>query len=284
MNLEKAIHRARFAAAEADSIMMKYYGKEFEIYKKPGARSKAESVLTEPDLKCDEFLRGYLTSHFPESSVVTEESVDLLEKNWADREWIWYVDPIDGSMSYMEGSDCFGVSIALCHKGEPVLGVITNPALELTAWAAKGSGAWLNDNRISFNNAAAAPRPVLSVGQNKSRSYALALSFLKPPELLLKRSVVTKALMVLKGDADYTFSLPWAVFHGGAPSVWDLAGGAAIFREAGGISTTCDGSDLMFNTHAYTWKHGHIFGHPDARNAVVPPLREAIERRRAMNR
>lgn len=280
MNIDYALEQARQAAAGADEIMMSYYKQDYQTYQKDGARGRAEAVLTEPDLKCDEYLHSFLTKAFPGCSVVTEESVDKLESDWHEREWIWYVDPIDGSLSYLEGSDCFGVSIALCRHGSPVLGVISNPVLELTAWAAEGRGAFLNSEPVSFSPLKTGkPSLMLSVGQNRSPSYRYVMTYLRPDELKLKRSVVTKSILVLSGDADYYFSLPWEVFHGGAPNAWDLAGSAAIFAEAGGLAVDCYGQPLAFTNKTWKWRRGHLFGNPDVENKVLPPLADAIDER-----
>jgi len=284
MNIENALSLARTAAAEADRLMMKYYKEDYQVYTKPGERSRAAAVLTEPDLICDEYLRSFLSDHFPDCGLVTEESVDDLDPGWYDNEHIWYVDPIDGSRSYMDGTDSFGVSLALCRRGVPILGIITNPAEGWTAWAAEGKGAYFNNKEIRFNDplVATPPLPVLSIGQNKSPSYRLALAHLQPDDLLLASSVVTKSLLVLHHRADYYFSLPWDVFKGGAPNVWDLAGAAAIVREAGGLATDCYGRELIFDTLEYRWLTGHIFAHPAAADSILSPLQATIQERKEM--
>lgn len=280
---ESALQHAREAAAVADEIMMRSYRGNYATYTKPGARGRAEAVVTQPDLECDEALVAFLSERYPASTIVSEESHESLPENWHENEWIWYVDPIDGSLSYLEGSDSFGVSIGLVHNGVPVLGVITNPALGWAAWGLVGAGAWFNDKEIDFGQPyRKPPRLLLSVGQNNSRSYRLASEFLNNGTPLLRRSVVTKTLMILHHDADYYFSLPYEVFRGGRPNVWDLAGGAAVIAAAGGAAVDIYGQPLRFSGATLKWSRGHIFAHPGALPLVHDSLLAAVERRKEL--
>jgi fructose-1,6-bisphosphatase/inositol monophosphatase family enzyme len=278
-----ALETALKAAKTADDIMMRYRGTGYKTYSKAGARGRAEAVLTEPDLLCDEAVVSILSGEHPDSTVVSEESYESLPSGWSNAEWIWYVDPIDGSLSYLEGGKHFGVSIALTHRGEPVLGVITNPALELTAWGVVGQRAFINGNTISLDAPAREkPQLILSVGQNKSRSYKLAMEYLEPESLILKRSVVSKTMSVLMREADYYFSLPYDVFHGGQPNIWDLAGSAAIVLAAGGAATDFYGDPLVFPGTDVKWPKGHIIANPRILRQILPRLNNAIVERKRL--
>lgn len=284
LDLKSALVHAHEAAAMADEIMMRSYRGDYATYTKPGARGRAEAVVTQPDLECDEALVAFIEEHYPDTVVVSEESYENLAPDWHENEWIWYVDPIDGSLSYLEGSDSFGVSIGLVHKGEPVLGIITNPALGWTAAGLVGEGAWFNGKEIAFEQPhQTPPQLLLSVGQNNSRSYRLAFEFLDNGAPLLRRSVVTKTLMILRQDADYYFSLPYDVFHGGRPNAWDLAGGAAVVAAAGGAAVDMYGQPFSFVDGTLKWSRGHIFAHPGVLPLVHGSLLEAVEKRKELD-
>ena len=282
MELDNALYIARRGARTACEIMMRHYRSDYSVYEKEGAADRAGAVLTQPDLLCDEAMQSHFGEHFPGHTIVSEESVDSLPDGWHDNEWIWYIDPIDGSLSYLEGTDSFGISIALTRNGEPLLGVLCNPALELEAWAVAGGGAFLNGSPVGPPAKAQNPaRLILGASQRLRYSYGLAVERLRPPEIKTIPSVVTKAIRMLQGEGEYYFSLPHRVFGGGCPGAWDLAGAAAIIAEAGFIATNIYGEKLRFRGPETRWRDGHVFAHPDVVESIRPILLDLVVERRA---
>ena len=280
--MNEALEVARRGARIACEIMIRHYRSDYSVYEKEGAADRAGAVLTEPDLLCDEAMQSHFGEHFPDHSVVSEESVDKLPERWHENEWIWYIDPIDGSLSFLEGTDSFGVSIALTRNGKPILGVLRNPALELEAWAVAGGGAFLNGSPVVV---AAQPhnpaRLILGASQSMRYSYGLAVERLKPQEILTIPSVVTKAIRMLQGAGEYYFSLPHKVFGGGCPGAWDLAAAAAILAEAGFSTSDIYGEPMLIRGPETRWRKGHLFAHPDVVDSVRPTLLNLVEERRA---
>lgn len=283
MDLEKALERARGGAEIACGLMMRHYRGDYAVYTKGDAADRAGAVLTEPDLLCDAALLEHFGTLYPDHAVVSEESYGSLAEGWHEREWVWHIDPIDGSLSYLEGSDNFGVSIGLARGGEPVLGVLRNPAQGIEAWAAAGLGAFVNGEPVGFKEPCGEPpRLLLSSNQAGRRSYRRAVEILRPSEIIKLESVVTKAIYLLQGRGDYYFSLPAEVFGGGRPSVWDLAGAAAIVAEAGGAATDIYGEPLHFSGPELAWSSGHLFAHPEAADAALRQLEKLIAERRRL--
>lgn len=290
--LQDFLESARQGAGMACRLMMQYYRGSYEVYSKDGAHDRAESILTEPDILCDKALQDHFTRLYPEHSVVSEESEDSLPAGWPEKAWIWYIDPIDGSLSYSKGTDNFGTAICLAHKGEPVLGVVSNPAREYEAWSAKGAGAFLNGESVSFRSSGHwPPRLILSNRQKSRTSYRRTIDIMKPEKFLIMESVVTKAITLLRGEGDLYFSLPHEVFSGGCPKVWDVAAAAAVVAHAGGAATDIYGEPICLQGPDLYWRRGFIFAHPDifseaqsllskltaVRKSGVPPHKLALE-------
>lgn len=106
------------------------------------------TLVTEADGQSERMIRARLKVLFPEHTVFGEEmGYDGPE----DNEWIWYLDPIDGTSNFVFGIPIWGVSIGLAHRGRPVLGVFAMPALRETFWAWDGGGAYLNGQRLAMN-------------------------------------------------------------------------------------------------------------------------------------
>ncbi len=281
VDLESALEDAQRGAEIACELMMRTYRGEYEVFTKEGAGDRAGAVLTEADLACDKALQEFFTSRYPGHAVVSEESVESLPGGWEEHEWIWFIDPIDGSLSYLEGTDNFGVSIALTRRGEPLLGVLNNPALELSAWAARGKGAFVNGKPVKPAGVIAEPpRLMLSSNQSERYSYKKAIEIFRPSEVVMLASVVTKTMRLLQDGADYYFSLPHEVFGGGCPSAWDFAGSAAILREAGWFAGDIYGEPMLFGGPETYWRRGHLFCKPELGGALLAQLGGFVEERR----
>jgi fructose-1,6-bisphosphatase/inositol monophosphatase family enzyme len=280
-DFKKALSDARRGAEIACELMMRRYRGKYAVYTKEGAGDRAGAVLTEADLECDAAMQEYFTSLYPDHAVVSEESVEKLPEGWVEREWVWYIDPIDGSLSYLEGTDNFGVSISLTHRGEAVLGVLSNPARGLHAWAVKGEGAFVNGKRVGIERAAdEPPRLMLSSTQSERYSYRRLIELLAPSRIVKLESVVTKAILLLQDEADYYFSLPFEVFKGGCPSAWDFAGSAAIVSEAGWAVSDIYGEPMRFDGLKPAWTRGHLFAKPEIAGGLLATLGRFVEQRR----
>ena len=281
LDLKEALTHARRGADIACRVMMWHYRSQYQVFKKENAGDRAGAVLTEPDLLCDRALMEHFSKLYPDHAIVSEESADTLPGDRREREWIWFIDPIDGSLSYLEGTDNFGVSIGLARRGEPVLGVLRNPAKDLEAWAIKGGGAFVNSQKATLDKSSRQPpRLILSSNQRERRSYKLAIEKLKPDNIVTLESVVTKTILLLQGEGDYYFSLPYEVFGGGCPSAWDLAASVAIVKEAGGTSCDIYGEQILFTGADTKWRRGHIFALPEAYSSVQKVLSEFVEDRK----
>ncbi|HAK36986.1 MAG TPA: hypothetical protein DCM60_01925, partial [Nitrospina sp.] len=96
-----------------------------------------QSPVTIADRKAEEVLRKKISSAYPDHGIIGEE----FGENTVKSDWTWTIDPIDGTRSFIRGLPLFASLIALLYKGEPVMGIISLPALGETVWAVKGKGA-----------------------------------------------------------------------------------------------------------------------------------------------
>ena len=85
------------------------------------------SPVTAADRACERTLRALVAGAYPDHGVVGEE----MAATHTDAEWVWVIDPIDGTKSFVTGKPLFGTLIALLHDGRPVLGIIDHPALDV---------------------------------------------------------------------------------------------------------------------------------------------------------
>lgn len=260
MNLEHALKVARESAKRAGEMLLSYYRSRYDV----GQKGRDNPVTT-ADLKANQILFESLLGAFPDTGWLSEESVD--DRSRLDREWIWVVDPLDGTKEFIQGIDEFAVSIGLVHRHEAVLGVVFNPATGHLLAARRGKGVVCNDQPVKVR----AGRPLLGALALASRSETAKGKF-DPFEKILNvqptGSVANKLGQVARGEADMTFSLV-------PKNEWDICGGVLVAEEAGATVTDLNGSPFRFN-QPDTLRNGLI-----GTNAkLYPELLELIRRQR----
>ncbi len=102
------------------------------------------SPVTVADRECERALRARIARDYPGHGIVGEE----LGSERADAEWVWVIDPIDGTKAFVTGKPLFGTLIALLHRGRPVLGIIDHPALDVRYAGVAGKPSTRNGREI----------------------------------------------------------------------------------------------------------------------------------------
>jgi myo-inositol-1(or 4)-monophosphatase len=194
------------------------------------------SLVTQTDLEADRIIGEVLRSHFPGHEIVSEE----LDTVYEGARWCWVVDPLDGTTNFVQGVPIWAISIALLHRGQPVMGLVDVPPLGLRYHAVKGEGAFENGKPIHvrsdvvrWENPARLQNELFAVCTRTVRDYRLPHP-LKPRVL---------------GVAAYNFCL---VANGTAlaameamPKIWDMAAGWLLVHEAGGVVHQLAGASVF---------------------------------------
>src|SRR5690606_30203226 len=112
-------------------------------------------LVTEIDKGSEKMIRSLIMTHFPTHAFLGEEGVEPGPEASAaalasvqDAEYLWIVDPIDGTTNFVHGFPFFCVSIALAHKGEVILGVVYDPSKDELFIAERGKGAYVHGRRM----------------------------------------------------------------------------------------------------------------------------------------
>ncbi len=138
--MQEAMIAACRAARAGGAILRSYFGRPLAIQEKQGA-----DIVTEADLAAEETICAVLRASHPDFGIFSEEQ-GLVE---GEAEYLWIVDPLDGTNNFVVGIPQFGVSVALTHKQETVLGVVYHPVTDVLWRASRGRGAWRNDVVLS---------------------------------------------------------------------------------------------------------------------------------------
>jgi myo-inositol-1(or 4)-monophosphatase len=192
--------------------------------------------VTEADKAVDAVLRQELLR--PGEGWLSEESVDDLSR--LEKQRVWIVDPLDGTREFVAGIPEFCVSVAMVEDGIPVAGGVCNPATNEIFLGALDAGVTYNgqparaSQRTSLEGAVVlASRSEIKRGEWKR--FEKAAVKVRP-----MGSVAYKLALVSVGLADITFTLT-------PKHEWDIAGGAALVRSAGGVVSTLTNSPLRCN-------------------------------------
>ncbi|MGQ0697144.1 MAG: inositol monophosphatase family protein [Panacagrimonas sp.] len=227
------------AAAAASDIIRKAYRGNF------GVQFKADSSpVTEVDIAAERAIRDLLSSRFPGHGFYGEET----GRAAMDAEYLWLVDPIDGTKAFVRGYPIFSVQIALMHRGELVLGVSSAPCWndghgEL-AWAEKGQGAHFDGQAIRIADTATLAKATLSTGN---------LARLAGSPAWANLGALIPRLNRIRGYGDF---LHYHFLASGKldavvesdVNILDIAALTVIVREAGGVFTDLHGGPVGLDT------------------------------------
>lgn len=224
------------AAKECGQVMLQADRNNFGIKDKAG---KANFV-TAYDCKIQEMLQIKLAHILPEAEFLGEEEDCRINRK---AEYIFVVDPIDGTTNFIKDYHMSCVSIGLIRNGKRYLGVVHNPYLDETFSAISGEGAYMNGNAIHVSSDELENGVVLfgSSPYNTElakASFELAYEyFQKCLDIRRSGSAALDLCSIASGRAELYFEL--------ILSPWDFAAGALIVEEAGGIVTTVEGDTLL---------------------------------------
>ena len=239
MNMESFLQDALTAALEAArssaTLIRQYYRGEFSVELKPD-----QTPVTVADREAENLIRSILMNAFPDHGFCGEEG----GRSGPDAEYLWLVDPIDGTKSFVAGYGMFSTQIALMHRGELVLGVSSAPAYDELAWACAGSGAQVQGSPARVRDTRSVQQAVISTGNIQS----LAAS---PRWNALGR--ILAAANRTRGYGDYYHYHRLAAGQIDAViesdvNILDIAALVVIVREAGGVFTDLEGNPPGLDT------------------------------------
>ncbi|HUP91409.1 MAG TPA: inositol monophosphatase family protein [Solimonas sp.] len=241
------------AAIEATNaaaiIIRRAYRGNFNVQYKADA-----SPVTDVDVAAERAIKHVLSTRFPEHGFYGEET----GRENADAEYLWLVDPIDGTKSFVRGYPLFSVQIALMHKGEIIVGVSSAPCWndgrgEL-AWAEAGEGAWIDGSRVRVSATETIDKATLSTGN--------LATLAKSPQWAELGKLIPQ-LHRIRGYGDF---MHYHYLANGKidavvesdVNILDIAALSLIVREAGGSFSDLNGRPVGLETRTVLATNGKL--------------------------
>lgn len=215
------------------AINLAVKGKEYLASLKQESFKIESSIGRDIKLKGDRLLNDYLVHELKTNSphpVIAEESIN--DESDLQKEWVWIVDPIDGSFNFVRGLPVSCLCIALLNYGKPYLGVILDLNREELFYAVKDLGAYLNDKRIFVSNTAEKAQAVIATGFPSYSNFGdeAILEFVKEVQSYKKIRLIGSAALSLAYIACGRMDL----YQETGIKLWDIASGIILVEEAGG--------------------------------------------------
>ena len=225
------------AVRKAAEISRSYYAGNFTV------TTKADlTPVTQADVECEQAIRDIILAEFPEHGFYGEETGRTRE----NADYLWLVDPIDGTKGFVRQYPFFSTQIALMREGEIVVGVSSGTMMDELAWAEKGRGAFLNGKRLRVSDIDDPDRAAVSTGNLKSLAAGEGWRRLG--------DIVARADRI-RGYGDfYHYHLVAAgkieaVIESDV-NILDIAALSVIVSEAGGVFTNLNGGKVDLDTRS----------------------------------
>jgi myo-inositol-1(or 4)-monophosphatase len=226
----------------------------------PVIKKSRNDFVTEVDRHAEMVIIETLHKSYPDHAILAEESGQQ-----GDSPYVWIIDPLDGTTNYLHGFPQYAVSIALQHRGELVQAVVYDPLRQELFTASRGEGAMLNNKRMRVSKQKHLEGALLGTGfpfkeQERLDEYLDSFRALFPMTAGIRRAGAASLDLayVACGRLDGFWEL------GLKP--WDIAAGALLIKEAGGLVSGLDSKD------SYLENGDIVAGNPEIRDEILNNL------------
>ena len=241
--IETAIKAAKLAGEKLEY----YFESSLEHYEK-----EDKSIVTRADLEADEIIINEIKTSFPNHQILSEEKGEVGSKS----DYLWIIDPLDGTHNFARGIPIFCTSIALIYKRETIVSVVYYPPTNALFTAEKGKGAYWNGERIQVSDPSDLSKTLVSLGRGKEPKDKQAM--LKIINSLYEKVRSIRLLMSASLELAYVAEGRIDAFAVLGLKSWDFIGGLLLVEEAGGKVTDFTGKKWNLDSSYVLASNGKI--------------------------
>ena len=255
MDFTVLTQKAVKAASNAGQLIRSYRDKDVHVMQKEGGSTLASQVVTEVDRKSQDSILQVLLPTCDELDIALLAEEDEDDRGRLESAYFWCIDPLDGTLPFINGQPGYSVSIGLvANDGTPLIGVVYDPVHDVLYQATKGQGLMRNNERwsptqdsqaLTFTyDRSFAEDPNFNQVKDELEAYAhsLGLNEFNP---IHYGGAVMNACHVLENGPGCHFKFPKSQDGGG--SLWDYAATACLYEEGGAVVSDVFGDSLDLN-------------------------------------
>jgi len=249
-------------ASKAGEWIKSKLGQTLDVQRK----SAPHDLVTEVDKGSEKLIRKLIHTYFPTHAILGEEGVEpsaeaigSAVEEASREEYVWIVDPIDGTTNFVHGLPFFSVSLALAHRGEVIVGVVYDPSRDELFVAEKGKGAYVHGRRMTVSPEETLADSLIATGFPNDRERTL-------PEALRQLSAVAPHIRNIRAGGSAALHLAYVAagrlsgFWEANLNAWDTAAGILLVQEAGGRVSDFEGRPFTLSTRDIVATNGRIHG------------------------
>lgn len=208
------------------------------------SQKKPNDYVTDIDKQAEQEIINIIRKAHPNHGILGEESGEATGSD----EYVWIIDPIDGTRNFIHGFPHFAVSIGISYKGKIEHGVIYDPVRQELFTATRGKGARLNDHRIRVSKNTQLQECLIAMGSPLSRSADDIERYTRSITELLPLCGDVRRAGAATLDLAYVACGRFDGFWEQGLKIWDIAAGTLLVKEAGGLVCDTNGSDDYLKT------------------------------------
>ena len=254
VEINSLIEDLRIFSWEAADVLL-YYSK---ILKDPKLKTNilkndnTEDPVTIADLKVNNLIIKRINEKYKDTNweILSEENVKAESENHYPRaDWLWVLDPLDGTKDFIQGTSNYALHLALNYKNKPFIGIVLIPEKDQLwisnfekVWGEKRDGSLIKLNPP--NNKKLKEMVLVTSKNHRNSTLKNLIQKIDFKEVIIMGSIGCKIASIVRGESDVYICL--SIPGKSCPKDWDFAAPAAILKSAGGAITNLDNQELIY--------------------------------------
>ena len=259
VDINNLIDDLRFFSWEASEILI-YYSK---VLKDSGSESNIlknddySNPVTIADLKVNDLIIRRINEKYQniDWEILSEENVKNSNDSFQNKsEWIWILDPLDGTKDFIQGTSNYAMHLALCYQQRSYLGVVLIPERD-ELWIADGQKVWCESKdgsqkltNLSYKKSLQ-EMTIVTSKNHQNQNLKDLIEKVNFQDVIVMGSIGCKIASILRGESDVYLSL--SLPGKSSPKDWDFAAPEAILKASGGAITNLDNQELFYGSKNY---------------------------------